>query len=301
MDKAIMERVRDEIAGAEAIAVGMAAGMSSASGRAYDMYDDGPAFRERYKAFISKYHLPNAFYGYHLNFADAEERWAYWALASQFVAQLPAGQSYIELKKLLDGRNYHILSTNLDHQVNLVFPQGQCSVIQGDFNLLQCSRRCHDELYDWGGLRDRMVSRIDGTRIPSELVPTCPRCGAEMCLWGRPWHFLEGKAYHDAWNRFHAFLRANREKKLLFLELGVGMMTPEFIKMPFINWTWSFPHARYLPVSLEEPYVPDEMKDMSLPVTGDILELLQGVNALEESARQGRTSAAQGAPSQAGS
>lgn len=35
----------------------------------------------------------------------------------------------------------------------------------------------------------------------------------------------------------------NRDKKILFLELGVGTMTPMFIKEPFWEMTYSLPNA----------------------------------------------------------
>lgn len=33
------------------------------------------------------------------------------------------------------------------------------------------------------------------------------------------------------------------------LELGVGMMTPMFIKEPFMNMVYQWPHALYVPIN----------------------------------------------------
>lgn len=44
--------------------------------------------------------------------------------------------------------------------------------------------------------------------------------------WVRGYTFLEGAKYRDEYRKINEFLEKNKEKKILFLELGVGRMTP---------------------------------------------------------------------------
>lgn len=46
--------------------------------------------------------------------------------------------------------------------------------------------------------------------------------------------FKEGKEYREEHNKLNAFLKANMHKKVLFLELGVGVRN-QMIKAPFMN------------------------------------------------------------------
>ncbi|MDO5538165.1 MAG: hypothetical protein Q4F72_11640 [Desulfovibrionaceae bacterium] len=57
---------------------------------------------------------------------------------------------------------------------------------------------------------------------------------------------------------------------MLFLELGVGLMTPMFIKEPFMDMVCQLPNAIYAPVNPRHAFVPDEIADRSIPVDEDI-------------------------------
>lgn len=45
-------------------------------------------------------------------------------------------------------------------------------------------------------------------------------------------------------NQYIEFIHANRNKNIIFLELGVGWNTPEIIKYPFMQMTHQFPYAK---------------------------------------------------------
>lgn len=49
---------------------------------------------------------------------------------------------------------------------------------QGDYGLLQCARNCFGETYGNERQVREMVGRQKDQRVPSELVPRCPHCGA---------------------------------------------------------------------------------------------------------------------------
>ena len=91
------------------------------------------------------------------------------------------------------------------------------------------------------------------------LIPRCPHCGKELAPWVRGYTFLEGEYYQREMKRYLDFLRANSRRKVLFLELGVGMMTPMFIKEPFMNMTYQFPDAFYATVNPQHAIIPKEI------------------------------------------
>ena len=59
---------------------------------------------------------------------------------------------------------------------------------------------------------------------------------------------------------FFHFLMENKHKKILFLELGVGRMTPMFIQQPFWNMTYSMPQAYYITINPKDALLPDELE-----------------------------------------
>ena len=76
-------------------------------------------------------------------------------------------------------------------------------------------------------------------------------------------------------DRYMDFLRQHTRSKVLFLELGVGMMTPMFIKEPFMNMTYQWPHAFYATLNPQHAIVPPEIADRSLAIQDDIAVTLK--------------------------
>lgn len=270
-----IDTLLQKIQEAETIIVGGAAGMSAAAG--YNWYRDDEMFRKYFNVFAEEYGIDSIFGGFYYNFRTEEERWAYLATLINFVAEVPIGQPYKDLQKILDGKNYFILTTNQDTQFLQAFPEDKVSAIQGDWTYLQCSGPCHDGIYPYAEQAKELCAHIEGTRIPSNMVPKCPECGGSMELWVRSFVFLEGTKYKSEKNKYRDFLLENINKKVLFLELGVGQMTPMFIKEPFWNMTYSWPDAYYITINPKDALLPMDIKDKGLAIHEDIAKVLSDV------------------------
>jgi len=113
----------------------------------------------------------------------------------------------------------------------------------------QCQQPCTDEVY----ANDDIVKMTDEMETPtllsSNAVPRCPYCGRVMSMWVRDDHFLEGSHWQQQVNHYRQFLEEHRDEHLLFLELGVGDMTPNIIKLPFWKMTEELPLARYIVIN----------------------------------------------------
>ena len=81
-----------------------------------------------------------------------------------------------------------------------------------------------------------MMERQKDMRIPSSLIPRCPRCGRPLTMNLRAdGKFVEDEGWHIAAGRYAGFLRRHEDAAVLFLELGVGYNTPVIIKYPQIG------------------------------------------------------------------
>ena len=264
---------------ADAILVGAASGMSAAAGYRF-YYERDALFLKWFGDFEEKYGFHNAFDGYYYRFPTREEFWAYTARFIRLVYESNAGKPYADLSALLQGRNYHVLTTNQDALFTQICPPEKLSAIQGDWRYFQCKRRCHDAIYPNKEQVYAMTEAISDCRIPSELVPRCPKCGGEMEPWVRGHEFLEGSKYQDEYRKVNEFLQENQHKKLLFLELGVGRMTPMFIQQPFWSLTWQLPQAFYITINPRDAIVPQRIAQKSLAIRQDIAAVLDAARKL---------------------
>ena len=265
----------DKIENADAILVGAAAGMSAACGYNF-FYQNDEIFEKYLGEFGRKYGYRGAFNGFYYHYPSPEAHWAFLARMGYMEYECETGKPYYDLMELIKDRNYHIMTTNQDFQFTRMVPEEKLSAIQGDSRYFQCSRRCHDEIYYNKEMIYAMNDAIDENLcIPSEMIPRCPKCGAEMEPWVRGYTFLEGKKYKDEYRKINEFLEENKEKKILFLELGVGRMTPMFIQEPFWNLTLSLPEARYIAVNDQYHFLPKDIEEKGMVIEADIARVLR--------------------------
>lgn len=266
--------LKQEIHEAEAIVIGAGAGMSTSAGLTYD----GERFETYFSDFHTKYGIPDMYSGGFYPYKTLEEYWAWWSrqiMINRYEAGV--GVPYRDLLRLLEGKDYFVLTTNVDHQFQLAgFDKKRLFYTQGDYGLFQCSRPCHQKTYDNESAVRNMAARQTHMKIPSELIPRCPVCGAPMTMNLRcDSTFVEDEGWHKAARRYENFLDRHEAQHLLYLELGVGGNTPGIIKYPFWNMTRNNPKAVYACVNLSEAYCPAEIRQQSICIDGDIGETLQ--------------------------
>lgn len=259
---------------AEAIVIGAGAGLSTSAGFTYA----GERFEKYFSDFAKKYGFRDMYSGGFYPYPSLEEFWAYW---SRYIYinryDQPAGKPYETLLRLVQGKNYFVLTTNVDHRFQAAgFAKERMFYTQGDYGLFQCSVPCHQKTYDNEKQVREMLARQKDMEIPSALVPRCPVCGKPMSMNLRSDNtFVEDEGWHAAYERYDRFISENAGKKVLFLELGVGMNTPGIIKYPFWQMTYRNKNARYACVNLEGAYAPEEIRERSVCIAGDIGEVLE--------------------------
>lgn len=266
----------EKIKQSDAVLVGAASGFSAADGKRH-WYETDEEFIETFRPFIEKYNIPSTFEGFYYPWPSEEERWAFTVTAIHHFYETKAGQVYKDLKELLGAKPYHIMTTNQDFLFFQDFPADKISEIQGDWRYFQCSNGCCDKLWDNREMVDKLYASLDesGTRVDPNLIPRCDRCGAPLTPWLRHPGFLEGSKYHEEYAKIRAFLDHYRDKKILFLELGVGRMTPMFIQEPFWNLTYTLPFAYYISVNPRDAYLPAALGNKGRAIHEDIAVLFR--------------------------
>ena len=287
-----LQRLKDEIKNSDAIVIGAGAGLSTAAGYTYS----GERFERWFFDFKERLGLTDMYSGGFYPFPDDETRWAFWArniYVNRYLA--PPKPVYDDLLALVRGRNYFVITTNVDHCFQRAgFEKERLFYTQGDYGLFQSADGRIKETYDneaWvrkamaaqrflpdesGAFRvpkDRLISM----RIPRELIPTLPNGGPVTMNLRVDDSFVEDAGWHAAAERYAQFLRAAEGKHVLFLELGVGGNTPMIIKYPFWAMTAENPNAVYACLNYAEAVCPELIKARSLCLNGDSGEVLKAL------------------------
>lgn len=191
----------------------------------------------------------------------------------------PIREPYRDLDAILRDEDFFVITTNQDTQFVKLYSEDMVAEIQGDHRFFQCSRCCTDDIWDAiEPVKQMMAAMGEGTAIPAELIPRCPHCGAEAFPWVRGYgNFLEGERYQAEYEKASRYILDSSEKKMLFIELGVGRLTPMFIQEPFWNLTASMPDAFYLAVNDRHDFLPKQLADKGSVIVGDIAQVLKDV------------------------
>lgn len=143
--------------------------------------------------------------------------------------------------------------------------------VEGNWLTMQCAARCHEKVYPWADLSEKMAGAEQKGKIPSELVPYCPVCGGPMQV-----HMAMDRNFipeTESQKRLEDFLEQYHGKKLVILELGIGWRN-QLIKAPLMQLAAREPQAVYVTVNLGEIFIPDEIRDKSYGLDGDLAEIL---------------------------
>lgn len=270
-----LKKLKEEFITADAILIGAGAGLSSSAGFDYS----GERFEKYFSDFKEKYGITDMYSGGFFDFDTLEEYWAWWSrqiLINRYDCEV--GKPYKDLFSIVKDKNYFVLTTNVDHQFQRAgFDKKRLFYTQGDYGLFQCSNGCHNKTYNNEELIRKMVAQQKNMKIPTELIPRCPKCNKPMTMNLRCFDsFVQDESWYLACNRYQDFIRKNGNSHILYLELGVGMNTPGIIKYPFWQMTAKNKNAVYCSINSELSYVPNEIQNQSVVIKNDIAKVLEG-------------------------
>ena len=259
--------------------IGAGAGFSTAAGLTYT----GDRFYKYFSDFNRKYGITDIYSGGFYPYQTLEEYWAWWSRHIYYNRyDLKAGKPYTDLLELVKAKDYFVLTTNVDHQFQLAgFDKKRLFYTQGDYGLWQCSKACHDKTYDNEDAVRKMLAQQQDMKIPSELIPKCPVCGAPMTMNLRSDDlFVQDDGWYRAADRYEDFVRRHKNLKILFIELGVGANTPAIIKYPFWQMTARNPKTVYACINQGEAFCPKQIEHQSICIDADIAKVLDDIKEI---------------------
>lgn len=273
-------RLSRAIQAADAVVIGAGAGLSTSAGFTYD----GDRFEKYFGDFGAKYGFRDMYTGGFYPYATPEEHWAYW---SRYIwvnrYQDAPGPVYDSLLRLIQGKDYFVLTTNVDHCFQKAgFDKKRLFYTQGDYGLFQCSEPCCQETWDNKETVRQMVEEQRDRKVPTELIPRCPNCGKPLTMNLRSDDkFVQDEGWYRAARRCDDFIRRHQGQRVVYLELGVGYNTPLIIKYPFWRMTAQNPKATYACINMGQAVCPDEIGSHAICIDGDIGNCLDRLSTLQ--------------------
>ena len=272
-----IEQLRTALQDCDAVVIGAGSGLSTAAGFTYT----GERFEQHFSDFAQKYGIRDMYSGGFYPFDTLEEYWAYWSRYIYINRYQDAPKPvYEDLFKLVQDKDYFVITTNVDHCFQKAgFDKKRLFYTQGDYGLFQCSEPCCQETFDNETVIREMFKRQKDMKIPTELLPFCPRCGKPLTMNLRSDNkFVEDEGWHRAAERYENFLHTREGGKILFLELGVGYNTPVIIKYPFWQMTARNPNATYICINQGQAVCPQKIEKRSICMDADIGQVLQSLS-----------------------
>jgi len=221
--------------------------------------------------------------------------WAYWAryiFVNRYLD--PPKPTYEELLSLVNGKDYFVITTNVDHCFQKAgIDKDRLFYTQGDYGLFQSTKSGNRKTYEneeWimrameaqgfvrnaaGEFEPSESSQLK-MEIPTDMIPKCPDDGAEMTMNLRSDDkFVEDEGWHKASAAYLDFLKKHEGRHVLFLEIGVGSNTPVIIKYPFWQMTNDNKNAVYACLNYSEACCPRQIEDRSIVIDGDSGEVIK--------------------------
>ncbi|MCM1186013.1 MAG: hypothetical protein NC251_05690 [Lachnoclostridium sp.] len=155
------------------------------------------------------------------------------------------GEVLSRLAELLEDKNYFVVTTSTNDELRKIpWKEGRFVAPCGGSHKKQCVNRCEEGLAELSEEENRAVA--DRMRAFGELplqkqdigewrqaLGLCPNCKTPLILNNIYTEFYDEKGYLSDWAEYRKWLQGTMNRRLLVLELGVGMQCPTVIRWPF--------------------------------------------------------------------
>lgn len=148
--------------------------------------------------------------------------------------KLPQDEAFRNLKNLLEGKDYYLISLTMDDAVYRVFSEEDNVVTPcGGLRRLQCEAACTPMLYPVKESAAEYLGKIKNGDWSLADCPVCPICGKKLIFNNLYAENYVEEGYLEKFAEYKKWLQTTVNKKLCIVELGASMRFPSIIRFAF--------------------------------------------------------------------
>ena len=192
------------------------------------------------------------------------------------------------LAERLKDKNYFVVSVSTNDEVaDVPWKEGRLVMPCGSWNRKQCARGCSDVLCKTGEEDKKVLNHYftvleekaqDEEELPlwtQGAIGVCPVCGSPLVLNNIYADVYNEKGYLEQWETYRKWLQGTLNRKLLILELGVGLKFPSVIRWPFEKIAFFQQKAEFYRVNEKLYQLSEELKGKGVSIAKNSIDWLQ--------------------------
>lgn len=275
------EKAKTLIHDSDGFVIGAGSGLSAAGGL---NYIDKNVFNKYYSNF-KKFGFKTIWDGVS-NFWECTKEnclqyWAFWATHINNIAyEAKVTKPYQKLYEFFKDKNYFVVTTNVDYQFyKASFDPDKIFAMQGQYRYFQCSVPCHNKVYYNYEMIQQMLKNIDykTMTIRESDIPKCPKCGKMLIPNLRKDDLFVEEPNMINLPKYQDFLNQNKDKKLVFIELGIGFNSPGAIRIPFERLVGTNKNWMLIRVNKNDPELYYNIPNKAVIIQDDINHALDEI------------------------
>ena len=185
-------------------------------------------------------------------------------------------KAYNNLLEIISEKNYFIVSTTIDSNLTKYgFDQDKIVHPCGNVEYLQCKNGCTKDLIKIDDLNVEIQKYLDSNE--NDMVKNhlkCPNCKEELVFNNIYANKYIEEGYLPNWSKYMNWLQKTINRKLVVLELGVGLQYPSVIRWPFEKTVMYNQKSFMFRVHHSLAMVSSEISDRSYATMTDSVKLI---------------------------
>lgn len=198
------------------------------------------------------------------------------------------GRSLSALVKRLEDKNYFVVSVSVNSEIaKAPWRMGRLVMPCGSVLHMQCDNSCERNLMETDHAEIRMMVKQmrewrQSLRLGKYVMPPlgfgrCPVCGKMRTLNNVYSSQYDEDGYLAGWQNYTRWLQGTLNRKLLVLELGVGMQFPTVIRFPFEKVAYFNQKAKFYRVNENLYQMTEELAAKGVGIAKNAIDWLQNL------------------------
>lgn len=185
--------------------------------------------------------------------------------------------------ELIADKNYFVVSVSTNEIIREIpWREGRLVMPCGGSGFKQCMHGCVHGLMevtdnDWTTIKSYKDKLAHGEEITGENginLGVCPDCGGNLILNNIYTEKYDENGYLEQWGLYTKWLQGTLNRKLLILELGVGMQCPSVIRWPFEKVAYFNQKASFCRVNENLYQLSEELKEKGTSISQNAIDWL---------------------------